>query len=153
LRVVGEASPAVVEEQTYLLLGPAKAGSSTPPPAGDAPPDGELTEVVLPDDTLLFQYSALGFNSHRIHLDRTHAREVEGFEDLVVNGGLSTLLLTEFLRTRLGVVPAGIQVRHVMPLYCGRPVTLAARRNGAAWHLRALDEQHRTAVEMEVSVS
>ncbi|MCP6135008.1 hypothetical protein NL393_38110, partial [Klebsiella pneumoniae] len=54
--------------------------------------------VHRPDDTLLFQYSALGFNSHKIHLDRDYARTVEGFPDLVVNGGLTALLLTEYLR-------------------------------------------------------
>ena len=108
--------------------------------------------LVVPDETLLFQYSALGFNSHRIHIDREHARKVEGFPDLVVNGGLATLLLTEFLRRDLGVTPAAIAVRHVAPLYCNRAVTLAADQVGKRWILKAFDDQHRLAVDMEVDV-
>lgn len=109
-------------------------------------------KTVVPDETLLFQYSALGFNSHRIHLARDHARDVEGFPDLVVNGGLSTLLLTEFLRRDLGVTPAAIAVRHVAPLFCNRAVTLTADRVGNRWLLKAFDDQHRLAVDMEVDV-
>ena len=52
-----------------------------------------------------FSISALGFNSHKIHIDRAYARDVEGLPDLVVNGGLATLLLTEFLRVELGLSP------------------------------------------------
>jgi 3-methylfumaryl-CoA hydratase len=110
-------------------------------------------KTVVPDETLLFQYSALGFNSHRIPLDREHAREVEGFADLVVNGGLATLLLTEFLRRDLGVTPAALAVRHVAPLYCNRAITLSADQVGDRWLLKAFDDQHRLAVDMEVDVA
>ena len=77
---------------------------------------------------------------------------MEGFPDLVVNGGLSTLLLTEFLRLDLGVVPAAIAVRHVAPLYCNRAITLSAEQVGKRWLLKAFDDQHRLAVTMEVDV-
>jgi 3-methylfumaryl-CoA hydratase len=70
----------------------------------------------------------------------------------VVNGGLSTLLLTEFLRQDLGAVPTALSVRHVAPLYCNRPVTLAADRVDAGWRLKAYDDQNRLAVDMEVTV-
>lgn len=153
LRLDGQTEPALVETQTYLLLPPrtVSADDATAPP--EAPATAEHTTTVVPDETLLFQYSALGFNSHRIHLDRRHAREVEGFPDLVVNGGLATLLLTEFLRRDLGVQPAAMKVRHLAPLYCNRPVTLAADRLGERWHLKAYDDRHRLAVDMEVDVT
>jgi 3-methylfumaryl-CoA hydratase len=144
--------PALVEIQTYLLLAPRAAGVVAPEAAPGAPVRATHMKTVVPDETLLFQYSALGFNTHRIHLDRDHARNVEGFPDMVVNGGLSTLLLTEFLRRDLGVMPATIQVRHVAPLYCNRPVTLAADQIGERWTLRAFDDQDRLAVDMEVTV-
>jgi hydroxyacyl-ACP dehydratase HTD2-like protein with hotdog domain len=79
---------------------------------------------IVPDETLLFQYSALGFNSHKIHLDRTFARETEAFPDLVVNGGLATLLLTEFLRLELKGAFTSLTAKHVAPLFCGRPISL-----------------------------
>jgi 3-methylfumaryl-CoA hydratase len=153
LRLDGETEPALVETQTYLLLPPrtAAADDATTPP--ETPVTADHTARVVPDETLLFQYSALGFNSHRIHIDRGHAREVEGFPDLVVNGGLATLLLTEFLRRDLGVQPAALKVRHLVPLYCNRPVTLAADRLGERWHLKAYDDRHRLAVDMEVDVT
>jgi 3-methylfumaryl-CoA hydratase len=130
LRVDSQPEAAVLETQTYLLLPPRQAGGSVPNAASAAAVRAAHMKTVVPDETLLFQYSAMGFNSHRIHLDREHAREVEGFPDLVVNGGLSTLLLTEFLRRDLGAIPAAITVRHVAPLFCNRAVTLAADRVG-----------------------
>jgi 3-methylfumaryl-CoA hydratase len=151
--------PALVETQTYLLLPPRPPGASAAEAAPGEAPRALHRKTVVPDETLLFQYSALGFNSHRLHLDREHARTVEGFPDLVVNGGLCTLLLTEFLRRDLGVVPAALSVRHLAPLYCNRPVTLTAdpepgvsdAANGR-WRLKAYDDQHRLAVEMEVDI-
>lgn len=144
--------PAVEETQTYLLMPPRPAGIPAPAAPHGAPVQAAHRATVVPDETLLFRYSALGFNSHRIHLDRDHARGVEGFPDLVVNGGLATLLLTEFLRRDLGVTPAAIAVRHVGPLYCHCPITLAADQVGARWFLKAYDDQHRLAVDMEVTV-
>jgi 3-methylfumaryl-CoA hydratase len=153
LQLEGQPAPALVETQTYLLLSaqratPDDAGAAAAPPVAAA-----HLKTVVPDETLLFQYSALGFNSHRIHLDRDHARDREGFPDLVVNGGLTTLLLTEFLRSDLGVMPRALTARHVAPLYCNRPVTLAADRAGHGWLLKAFDDRNRLAVEMNVEVS
>jgi 3-methylfumaryl-CoA hydratase len=151
LSLADDKHPALTEVQTYLLL-PARSA----PGVEDL--SGRETEVwaahvrtVVPDETLLFQYSALGFNSHKIHIDRSHARHVEGFPDLVVNGGLVTLLLTEFLRRELGVTPAAFSVRHLLPLYCGRPITLAADANGANWRLKAYDHRNVLSVDMEVT--
>jgi len=152
LRIAEQAAPALVETQTYLLLSPAKPRDDDPlVPAAD-PIAAEHVRTVTPDDTLLFQYSALGFNSHRIHIDRDYARNEEGFPDLVVNGGLTTLLLSEFLRRDLGVVPAAFKVRHLAPLFSNRPVTIAADQIGARWRLRAFDDRNRLAAEMEVDV-
>lgn len=152
LRLAESPEPALVETQTYLLLPPRPPGVSAPESLPAAPPQAMHLKTVVPDETLLFQYSALGFNSHRIHLDRDHARRVEGFPDLVVNGGLCTLLLTEFLRRELGVTPAAIAVRHLAPLYCDRPITLTADPVDGRWRLQAFDDQNRLAVEMEVDV-
>ncbi len=153
LRIGAKAQAALAETQTYLLLPPRAAGSVAPEAAPGALAKAAHMKTVVPDETLLFQYSALGFNSHRIHLDREHARQVEGFPDLVVNGGLATLLLTEFLRRDLAVTPATLTVRHVAPLYCNRAMTLTADLVAGKWKLKAFDDQHRLAVAMEVTVS
>lgn len=116
----GNGPPQVTETQTYFLTGaPAEAA---PTPARTAHPPGP-TQVVTPDDVMLFQYSALGFNTHRIHFDRDYARS-EGHPDLVVNGGLATLLATEFLRRDLGRKIGTLSARHMAPLYVNRPLTI-----------------------------
>jgi 3-methylfumaryl-CoA hydratase len=150
LHTQAHATPAIVESQTYLLLpersGPHEESDQAPP----LPVSSERIETLVPDETLLFQYSALGFNSHKIHLDAAYAREVEGFPGLVVNGGLATLLLTEYLRNECRTVPTALKVRHLLPLFCDRPMTIAAQQDGATWHLQAFNDKGRLAVEMEV---
>lgn len=150
LTLGNDPSPALVETQTYLLL-PASKGSSPSNPTVFTPiVTGQKVKTVVPDETVLFQYSALGFNSHKIHIDRAHARNVEGFPDLVVNGGLATLYLTEFLRQDMGVHPASYKVKHVAPLFCGRPITMVANQVGTGWHLQAFDNRSILAIDMEV---
>lgn len=116
----------VRETQTYYLARlpsggsvPAKQQQAVP----SALPEG-VGKAVTPDDVMLFQYSALGFNTHRIHIDRDYAKGVEGYHDLVVNGGLATLLATEFLRVDLGKAVKSISSRHLVPLYVNRPLTI-----------------------------
>jgi 3-methylfumaryl-CoA hydratase len=149
---VGQAEPAVAERQTFLLLSAGKAADlreRTPSAAR-----GARMKEVVPDATLLFQYSALGFNSHKIHIDRSYARDVEGFPDLVVNGGLTTLLLTEFARVDLGLNLASVNVKFVAPLFCHRPMTLAADAGAEPdhWLLTAFDDQGNPAAKMELVV-
>jgi 3-methylfumaryl-CoA hydratase len=100
----------------------------------------------------LFQYSALGFNSHKIHLDRNYAQNVEGLPDLVVNGGLATLLMTEFVRNELGLDLSEIKVKHIAPLFCNRPFTITAKQNETSWKLNVYDDNNFLTVEMEAQI-
>lgn len=152
LRVGSDEQPALVEEQTYLLLPARKSASHSEVTSTHTLDTGLKTATVVPDETMLFQYSALGFNSHRIHIDRSHARNVEGFPDLVVNGGLATLLMTEFLRREVGVAPSALKVRHVVPLFCGRPITMVAHQIENKWQVQAFDHRSTLAVDMEVEI-
>jgi 3-methylfumaryl-CoA hydratase len=144
------AQAALIETQTYLLL-PATSGAAASNLADyTGPIKGQVMKTFVPDETLLFQYSALGFNSHKIHIDRAHARNVEGFPDLIVNGGLVTLLLTEFLRNELGVKPSALRIRHLAPLYCGSPIIMVANQVDSKWQLQAFDNRSILSVNMEV---
>jgi 3-methylfumaryl-CoA hydratase len=150
LTVASALAPAIVESQTYHLLragprGPTKLQTKVAVTA-------ERSRIVTPDQTTLFQYSALGFNSHKIHLDRHYAQESEGYPALVVNGGLITLFLTEFLRTDLEARPSNITTRHRKPLLCGEPITLTANRTTDGWSLAAHDGGGATATEMEAVI-
>ncbi|RYG41505.1 hypothetical protein EON79_20665 [bacterium] len=148
LNEASRADPLIVETQTYIMMEAGPAVSRKDPVATPAPAVTAIT--VVPDETLLFQYSALAFNSHRIHLDRNYARDVEGFPDLVVNGGLATLLLTEHLRTTHGAVPRSLSTRHMRPLLCGRPMGLQAEEADGKWSLSGFDETGLLALAVEV---
>jgi len=54
------------------------------------------------------------------------------------------------MRVDLGLTPASIKTRHVAPLFCGRPITLAADSDGAQWRLRAVDDRGNLATDMHV---
>jgi 3-methylfumaryl-CoA hydratase len=141
---------ALVETQTYLLLPASKGGSAVGVSEHPDELTGQFLKTVVPDETLIFQYSALGFNSHKIHIDRSHARNVEGFPDLVVNGGLATLLMTEFLRNDVNVFPTGIKVRHIAPLFCGSPITMVAKQLEGKWQVQAYDHRFILAIDLEI---
>jgi 3-methylfumaryl-CoA hydratase len=160
--------PVITETQTYVLLPHRTDLSPQPDRTPDRPPMAQSPRVmpstrihrVTPDETMLFQYSALGFNAHKIHLDRAYAQVVEGFPDLVVNGGLTTLLMTEFLR-HLGHTPVAATLKYSAPLYCNRPIVLTADRvdvdlavdldeQAHRWQLRAANDAGGLAVTMDV---
>ena len=70
-----------------------------PAPAGVPAPEGAMwTRRIEPDDVLLFRYSALTFNGHRIHYDRRYVTEVEGYPGLIVHGPLIATLLMDLVR-------------------------------------------------------
>ncbi len=159
LRPILDSKPAIVETQTYILkeieIRNYESGitnitnSQIPNVEGD--PRQFLnpnSKIITPDETLLFQYSALGFNSHKIHLDRDYARNVEGLPDLVVNGGLATILLTEFMRNDLGIDLKEIKVKHVAPLYCNRLMTLAFEQG----EMKIYDDNNEVAILCELRV-
>jgi 3-methylfumaryl-CoA hydratase len=152
LGIVGDDAPSVTEETKYFLLGPAKADTSKSPSESASPDRFTISRTVRPDDILLFQFSALGFNSHKIHIDRDHATRVEGYPDLVVNGGLSTLLLTEFARIDLGLAPGTLKLKFMAPLFANRTMTIGAEQREKSWMLTILDDDHRPAVEAEMTI-
>ena len=95
--ISNEKGLALSEEHDIVYRANALPGDSVPPPA---PADlGALWQrEVVPDDVLLFRYSALTFNGHRIHYDRRYVTEVEGYPGLIVHGPLIATLLVDLLR-------------------------------------------------------
>lgn len=108
---------------------------------------------MTPSPTLLYRYSALSYNAHRIHLDKSYCREVEGHKDLLVHGPLSLTLMLAVLQSRL--VPGldkqaiihAVDYRHLAPLYVGQPMRICvARRNREI----EKDVEKETETEMEM---
>lgn len=150
ITVYGSTQPSICETQTYFLL--EKSTNTQKPKQAVSIISADHLRKVRPDDTLLFHYSALGFNSHKIHLDRDYARDVELLPDLVVNGGLITLLVTEFLRTELGVNVRKLKTRHTAPLYVDRKMIIAASQTKNGWEITVYDDNNIQAVLIEVEV-
>jgi 3-methylfumaryl-CoA hydratase len=138
----------VVEEQDLVYRDAAKPGASpaeAPPPAL---PAEALRESFTPDTRLLFRYSAVTNNAHRIHYDADYAREVEGYPALVVNGGIATIRLTELAKRHLPGPVATVTTRAGRPLFVGREATLACHREAPnRVRLWALDDAGRLAFE------
>ncbi|KAI0526575.1 hypothetical protein F5B22DRAFT_641718 [Xylaria bambusicola] len=85
-----------------------------------APSRPKYSVTLRPTPTLLFHYSALSYNAHRIHLDSSYCREVEGYQDLLVHGPLSLTLMLSVLKSSLtgsGYDINKIDYRHIAPLY------------------------------------
>jgi 3-methylfumaryl-CoA hydratase len=161
LRLVSDSKPAIIETQTYILkpitnlklgirnqeleTGGVPLTNFVEPNIPNVDGDPRKFLIKTPDETLLFQYSALGFNSHKIHLDRDYARNIEGLPDLVVNGGLATILLTEFIRNDLGLKITEIKLKHIAPLYCNRPLTIAFEKG----EIKIYDDNNEVAITCE----
>ena len=134
--------PAIVEESDMVYRGEATAGSTAQPagaPAASAPVAAHQ-EAFLPTTDMLFRYSALTFNAHRIHYDAPYATGAEGYPGLVVNGGLIALWLTDWCQRFSGIRIVRTELRSVRPLFCDRPATLKACRAEAGWHVWAENE-------------
>lgn len=98
------------------------APGEAPPPAKQAPADAAWSVRHLPDPVLLFRYSAVTFNAHRIHYDEPYAKHVEGYPGIIVQGQLTaTLMLQACLKANPGRRPAEFSFRAVKPLFSGAP--------------------------------
>lgn len=97
---------------------------------------------ITTDSTLLFRYSALTFNGHRIHYDAPYAREVEGYAGLVVHGPLQAIWMQNLAASLLGAAPTRFDYRGLAPLICGEPVRVEARStaNGADLRVRRISD-------------
>ncbi|WP_158816690.1 acyl-CoA dehydrogenase [Methylocapsa sp. S129] len=117
----------VTEEQDIVYRGSAAPGGLPPTPT-HAPDGAQWTERVEPDTTLLFRYSALTFNGHRIHYDQHYAQREEHYPDLVVHGPLTATLLLNFAtRLRRKARLEQFEFRGVSPLFVSSAFTLEAK--------------------------
>jgi 3-methylfumaryl-CoA hydratase len=97
-----------------------------------APLQAQYSRRIQPDDVLLFRYSALTFNGHRIHYDRRYVTEVEGYPGLVVHGPLIATLLLDLLRRQWPQAQlVAFSFRAVQPLFDTAPFEVCARQDGA----------------------
>jgi 3-methylfumaryl-CoA hydratase len=122
-------------------------GAAVPSPS--AMPAAQWQRVIPCSPVLLFRYSALTFNGHRIHYDRSYCRDAENYPGLVVHGPLQATLLVEFAASlRGGRAPAAFDFRGVSPLFDGADFTLnASDADDGSLRLWTADAQGRTTME------
>ena len=141
---------AIVEEQDIVYR----------PPAGPARPDespadareSALHRIVEPDAVMLFRYSALTFNGHRIHYDRSYVMQEEGYPGLIVHGPLTATYLLELVRRELPQARVSrFSFRAMRPIFDISPFAVRAQPGeGSAIAAWATDNAGRTAMEATI---
>lgn len=127
-----ESGALVIQEEQDIVYREAHCGPDLAPrPAVEPTFIPEQVRSLQVDPVMLFRYSALTFNSHRIHYDRDYARTDEGYPGLVVHGPyLATLLFEHLARCTPGRRVATFAFRAVSPSFDGEVLTLGATITG-----------------------
>ncbi|AMO25646.1 acyl-CoA dehydrogenase [Ramlibacter tataouinensis] len=119
------------EFHDIVYRGDTVAGSAAP--QYEPAPAAGARQRVVPDDVLLFRYSALTFNGHRIHYDRRYVTQVEGYPGLVVHGPLMATLLAQLaVRELPGRRPASFSFRALKPVFDLHPFDVCGAPQGPA---------------------
>jgi 3-methylfumaryl-CoA hydratase len=108
------------------------------------------------DEIMLFRFSAVTWNPHRIHYDRDYVTKVEKYPDLVVHGPFTAVLLLELVREHWAEKApqmSGFSMRAKAPLYAGQPITLRGEpaADGTSCKLWAADEHGILAMEINAT--
>ncbi|KAA8605624.1 protein dehydratase [Salipiger aestuarii] len=115
---------AITERQDIVYRGAAGDGPASAPAPAEP---GAHHKSIAADPPLLFRYSALTFNGHRIHYDRSYATDVEGYPGLIVHGPLQATLLVHYAADLRGAPPARFRFRSLSPLFDTADMVLNAR--------------------------
>ncbi len=146
------AMPAIREVHNIVYREAPKPGEATPPPE-KAASAAEFYRQIVPDPVLLFRYSALTFNGHRIHYDRRYCEEVEGYPGLIVHGPLTaTLLMDLFLRQMPGAPVKSFRFRAQRPLFDVHPFMVCGAHSSSGAKLWALDREGFLAMTAELEI-
>lgn len=133
------AAPAIVEEQDIVYRSAEGAAVKPAKPAAP-PPDGAWTRTVRADPVLLFRYSALTGNGHRIHYDLDYVMREEGYPGLVVHGPLQATWLADLVRrNRPGARLARLSFRGRRPAFHQNPLTLIGHDDHGTIRLETRD--------------
>jgi len=121
-----------IKERQDLVYRDVAKGEQKPAAAQPSPPKAEHSETHMADPVLLFRYSALTFNGHRIHYDRDYVTRVEGYPGLVFHGPLQAALLVEMAaKQHDGKAPLRFSYRGVQPLFDGANFSVNANNGGS----------------------
>jgi 3-methylfumaryl-CoA hydratase len=123
---------AIRERQDIVYRDVPTSAPATP----SKPPTAKHRESHMADEVLLFRYSALTFNGHRIHYDRDYVTKAEGYPGLIFHGPMQAAFLVEFAaKLHRGAAPAKFTYRGVQPLFEGSEFSVNANDNDAGMEL------------------
>lgn len=130
--ILADGAPSIREVHSIVYRGPVPAGSPlAPPPPGEErfdPSTWDAHRELKPSEPLLFRYSALTFNGHRIHYDAPYCQGQEGYRGIIVHGPLIATLLLDLLRRRFGDnAVKHFAFRGLSPAIAGEPLHLVLR--------------------------
>jgi len=145
--IEGPGGPAIEEQQDIVYRGAEGAATKPADPAPPAPPGARRGEV-QPDPVLLFRYSALTGNGHRIHYDLDYVRGTEGYPGLVVHGPLQATWLAGLLAD---CSVATFSFRGLRPAFHDAKLATEAWPDGGLWRLRTLDAGGRACMSAEAT--
>lgn len=120
---------AITDRQTIVYRSAETANTKADTPAA-APPPASAQRTVTPSPPLLFRYSALTFNSHRIHYDTPYVTADEGYPGLMVHGPLQATLLAQFAADLRDAKLSAFKFRGISPLFAPSDFTINARDDG-----------------------
>jgi 3-methylfumaryl-CoA hydratase len=123
----------VLREEHDIVYTPGtscRPDASRPPQHAIVPASARSGPVVMPDAVMLFRYSALTFNGHRIHYDVDYCRDVEGYPSLVIHGPLSATLLANHAEAVSGRCLARFDYRLLAPAFLGATLAVSAAAEG-----------------------
>lgn len=149
----GEAGPALTEEHDIVYREAPAPGAPAPTPPR-AREDAAWSRTISPDAVLLFRYSALTFNSHRIHYDFPYVTGEEGYPGLIVHGPLIATLLLDLLRREMPeATVTGFAFRAVSPLFSGRLFDVRGKPDGKSVDLWAANCDGGLAMEGKATIA
>lgn len=124
-----DAAPRLWEEHDIVYR--QDPGPDDPRPIQVKPPQGAvITRSIVPSSVMLFRYSALTFNGHRIHYDKDYCRQVEGYPGLVFHGPLTATLLADLAVEKSGEKKLkGFSFRATAPLFDTAPFPICAKKS------------------------
>src|SRR6185312_9710979 len=132
---------AIRERQDIVYREMSSAQATAPVKPASPPPVAQHRETHVSDPVLLFRYSALTFNGHRIHYDRDYVTKVEGYPGLIFHGPLQATFIVEMAaKLRGGKPPKKFAYRGVQPLFEGSEFSINANDNGASMELWTADD-------------
>lgn len=156
-QTLGDGDIAVREVQSLVYREAAPAGASpAPPPVGEAafdPSGWDLHRTMVPGEPLLFRFSALTFNSHRIHYDLPYATGEEGYRGLVVHGPLTATLLLQLAAGHFGENRLRtFTFRGMSPAIAGEMLHLVLRSKNDAFELGAFASDGRQVMQASATI-